>query len=150
MKTNDNMLEGGKLKPEYRQSWADYFVRFIRAYQQEGIPIWGLTVQNEPMAVQTWESCIYTAEEERDFVRDYLGPTLVKNGLSNGIITGEFCIKGRKPFWMIPRRQNMSGVSDSTGMSVITLRMFAWSTMHFRINSWYSRRGVFIHMMRIG
>ena len=83
MKTNNNMLEGGKLKPEYRQSWADYFVRFIRAYQQEGIPIWGLTVQNEPMAVQTWESCIYTAEDERDFVRDYLGPTLVKNGLSN-------------------------------------------------------------------
>ena len=83
MKTNNNMLEGGKLKSEYRQSWADYFVRFIRAYEQEGVPIWGLTVQNEPMAVQTWESCIYTAEEERNFVRDYLGPTLVKNGLSN-------------------------------------------------------------------
>jgi len=49
----------------------------------EGIPIWGLTVQNEPMAVQVWESCIFTAEEERDFVRDYLGPTLHKNGLSD-------------------------------------------------------------------
>ena len=83
MKTNNSMLQGGKLKPAFRQSWADYFVRFIKAYEQEGIPIWGLTVQNEPMAVQTWESCIYTAEEERDFVRDYLGPTLVKNGLSN-------------------------------------------------------------------
>lgn len=83
MKTNNNMLKGGKLKSEYRQSWADYYVRFIRAYEQEGIPMWGLTVQNEPMAVQTWESCIYTAEEERDFVRDYLGPTLVKNGMSN-------------------------------------------------------------------
>jgi len=82
MKTNNSMLQGGKLKPEYRQSWADYYVRFIQAYEKEGIPIWGLTVQNEPMAVQIWESCIYTAREERDFVRDYLGPTLVKNGLS--------------------------------------------------------------------
>ncbi|MBN2104334.1 glycoside hydrolase family 30 protein [bacterium] len=83
MKTNNSMLQGGKLKKEYRQSWADYYVRFIRAYKMENIPIWGLTVQNEPMAVQTWESCIYTAQEERDFVRDYLGPTLVKNGLSH-------------------------------------------------------------------
>lgn len=83
MKTNNEMLHGGKLKPEYFQTWADYFVKYVNAYQKEGIPIWGLTVQNEPMAVQVWESCIFTAEEERDFVRDYLGPTLHKNGLSD-------------------------------------------------------------------
>lgn len=83
MKTNGDMLHGGKLRPDYRQVWADYYVRFLEAYEQEGIPVWGLTVQNEPMAVQTWESCIYTAEEERDFVKQYLGPTLVKNGFSS-------------------------------------------------------------------
>ena len=83
MKTNDNMLYGGKLKPEYFQTWADYFVKYVRAYEKEGIPMWGLTVQNEPMATQVWESCIFTAEEEKDFVRDYLGPTLKKNGLSD-------------------------------------------------------------------
>ncbi|MBN1996854.1 glycoside hydrolase family 30 protein [candidate division KSB1 bacterium] len=83
MKTNKNMLHGGKLKPEYNQTWADYFVKYVKAYEREGIPHWGLTVQNEPMAVQVWESCIFTAEEERDFVRDFLGPTLKKNGLSD-------------------------------------------------------------------
>jgi glucosylceramidase len=83
MKTNDDMLHGGKLKPEYFQTWADYYVKYIEAYQKEGIPIWGLTVQNEAMAVQVWESCIFTAAEERDFVRDYLGPTLHKNGLAD-------------------------------------------------------------------
>ena len=83
MKTNNDMLYGGKLKPEYYQTWADYFVKYIRAYEMEGIPIWGLTVQNESLAVQVWESCIFTAAEERDFVRDYLGPTLKKNGLSD-------------------------------------------------------------------
>jgi glucosylceramidase len=82
MKTNNDMLHGGVLKPECRQAWADYFVRFIHAYKEEGIPIWGVTVQNEPMAVQTWESCIFTAADERDFVREYLGPTFERSGLS--------------------------------------------------------------------
>ncbi len=81
MKDNKNMLHGGKLLPEFYQSWANYYVKFINAYQQEGIPIWGLTIQNEPMASQTWESCIYTAEEERDFLKNFLGPTLAKNAL---------------------------------------------------------------------
>jgi len=47
------------------------------------MPVWGLTVQNEPMAKQTWESCIYTAEDERDFIKKYLGPTLAKNEMSD-------------------------------------------------------------------
>lgn len=83
MKTNNNMLQGGKLKPEYYQAWANYYVKFINAYEKEGIPIWGLTIQNEPMAVQRWESCIYTAEEERDFLKNNLGPTLEKAGLGD-------------------------------------------------------------------
>jgi len=81
MKTNGQMNNGGKLKPEYREAWARYYVRYVQEYEREGIPIWGLTVQNEPLAVQVWESCIYTAEEERDFVRDYLGPALERAGL---------------------------------------------------------------------
>jgi glucosylceramidase len=83
MKSNKNMLQGGKLLPEFRQSWANYYVKFIKAYEKEGIPVWGLTIQNEPMAVQRWESCIYTADEERDFLKNYLGPTLEKEGLSD-------------------------------------------------------------------
>ncbi len=83
MKTNNSMLKGGKLLPQYNQSWANYYVKFIRAYEKEGIPIWGLSVQNEPLATQTWESCIYTAEEERDFIKNFLGPTLHKAGMKN-------------------------------------------------------------------
>ena len=83
MKSNKNMLKGGKLLPEFRQAWANYYVKFINAYEKEGIPVWGLTIQNEPMAVQRWESCIYTADEERDFLKNYLGPTLEKEGLGD-------------------------------------------------------------------
>jgi len=82
MKSNHDVLYGGTLKPEYDQTWADYFVKYLKAFEKEGIPIWGITVQNEPMAVQIWESCIFTAEEERDFVKNHLGPTLAKNDLS--------------------------------------------------------------------
>lgn len=83
MKTNNDVLHGGKLKKEYDQSWANFYIKFINAYEKLGIPIWGLTVQNEPMATQTWESCLYTAEDERDFVKNYLGPTLQKSGMAS-------------------------------------------------------------------
>lgn len=83
MKDNNNMLQGGKLLEKYNQAWADYYILFIKEYEKEGIPVWGLSVQNEPMAKQKWESCIFTAEKERDFIKQYLGPTLKKAGLKD-------------------------------------------------------------------
>jgi glucosylceramidase len=83
MKSNKNMLKGGTLLPEFYQEWANYYAKFIKAYEKEGIPIWGTSTQNEPMATQTWESCLYTAEAERDFIKNYLGPTLKKEGLGS-------------------------------------------------------------------
>ena len=80
MKSNKDMLQGGKLLPEYYDIWAIYFVKFVEAYEAEGIPVWGLTIQNEPMATQRWESCIYSAEEERDFLKNHLGPTMENAG----------------------------------------------------------------------
>ncbi len=83
MKSNGQMNHGGSLLPEYRDAWARCYVRFIQAYAEHGVPIWGVSVQNEPMAVQRWDSCIYSAEEERDFVRDHLGPQLHAAGLGH-------------------------------------------------------------------
>lgn len=81
MKDSGRMHDGGRLRPECRAAWAQCFVRFIRAYEAEGVPVWGVSVQNEPEARQRWDSCLYTAEEERDFVRDHLGPALHAAGL---------------------------------------------------------------------
>jgi len=83
MKTNGQMNRGGKLKPEFRTAWATYFCRYIQEARKEGIPVWGVSVQNEPKAAQSWDSCIFTAIEERDFVRDYLGPALKENNLED-------------------------------------------------------------------
>lgn len=83
MKDNNDMLQGGKLKTDFYNSWALYYTKFIKAYEKEGVPVWGISVQNEPMAKQRWESCIYTAEEERDFLKNALGPTMQKEGLKD-------------------------------------------------------------------
>jgi len=83
MKTNASMLGGGSLKPEYRDLWAQYMVRFVKAYEKAGIPLWGLSIQNEPMAKQKWESMILTADEETRFLGDHLGPALKAAGLGD-------------------------------------------------------------------
>jgi len=83
MKTNGDMNHGGKLLPEYRGLWAEYYVKYIEKMREKGIDIWAISVQNEPDAVQIWDSCIYSAEEERDFVKNHLGPTLENANLDH-------------------------------------------------------------------
>lgn len=83
MKSNGTMLQGGTLLPQFYQAWANYYVKFVKAYEKEGMPIWGITIQNEPMATQKWESCLFTAATERDFLKKYLGPTMQKGGLGS-------------------------------------------------------------------
>ena len=78
MKDNNDMNHGGKLLKKYYSLWANYFVRFIDELGKRGIDTWSVSVQNEPAAVQTWDSCIYSAEEEADFAINYLGPALEK------------------------------------------------------------------------
>lgn len=83
MKSNGSMLQGGSLLPEYFSAWAKYYVKFIEAFESAGVPIWGVTIQNEPMATQRWESNIVTAEQERDFLKKYLGPEFSRSGLAD-------------------------------------------------------------------
>ncbi|MFW6361886.1 MAG: glycoside hydrolase family 30 protein, partial [Spirochaetota bacterium] len=85
MKSNGRMNGGGTLLPEFRRTWADYYVRYVQAMAARGIKIAALTVQNEPAAEQLWDSCLYSAAEERDFLRDYLGPAL--QGVETGVET---------------------------------------------------------------
>lgn len=76
MKTNGDMNHGGKLKKEHYTTWAMYLVKYIIEMKKQGVQVKYISVQNEPDATQTWDSCIYSAEEEMIFVRDYLGPEL--------------------------------------------------------------------------
>ena len=81
MKSNGERSHGGKLKPAYYSVWADYICRYIRAYQARGLDVVKLSVQNEPNANQLWDSCLFSSEEEKTFLRDHLYPALVREGL---------------------------------------------------------------------
>lgn len=92
MKSTGTMI-GGQLLPQWRPAYADYFVKFIRAYEAEGIPIHAVTIQNEPGVDRAKErdpkwfypSCHWTGEQERDFIRDHLGPAFRRQGLPTKI-----------------------------------------------------------------
>jgi glucosylceramidase len=76
MKDNKSWL-GGKLLPEYYDTWALFFSKFVSAYNSEGIDIWGFTVENEPLGNdKNWESMHYTPDEMTNFVQHHLGPKL--------------------------------------------------------------------------
>lgn len=86
MKDN-NAWFGGKLLPEYYDLWARYFARYAQEYQKEGIPIWGFTIENEPLGNDSnWESMHFTPQEMAHFVKNYLAPTLEKEGLESELL----------------------------------------------------------------
>lgn len=80
-KTNGDMCHGGKLKDEYRAFWAEYYARYLEELEKRGIHISYANVQNEPEAIQTWESREVDAQEEGRDIRDFLAPTFQKHGL---------------------------------------------------------------------
>lgn len=88
MKDNKKWV-GGKLLPKYYDTWALYFSKYIEAYAEEGIDIWGITVENEPLGNgNNWESMHYSAEEMTHFIVNHLGPSLEKNGHSKVNLLG--------------------------------------------------------------
>lgn len=76
---------GGRLKPEYYGSWAKYLVKFIQSYLAEGIPVAMLSIQNEAFAATHWDSCVWSAAQEKEFLRDHLYPALKAAGLTERI-----------------------------------------------------------------
>jgi len=88
MKDNNEWV-GGKLLPEYYDTWALFFSKYVDAYEEQGIPLWGFTVENEPHGNgNNWESMHYTPEEMTEFVSNHLGPKLEADGYGDKIILG--------------------------------------------------------------
>ena len=80
MKDNKDW-RGGKLLPEYYETWALFFSKYLAAYKAEGIDVWGITVENEPLGNdKNWESMHFSAEEMTQFVQNHLGPKLETDG----------------------------------------------------------------------
>jgi glucosylceramidase len=88
MKDNKKYV-GGKLLPEFNDSFALYFSKYLNAYKKEGINIWGITVINEPHGNgNNWESTLFSPKEMTHFVQNHLGPKLEKEGWGDVNILG--------------------------------------------------------------
>nr|WP_298790673.1 glycoside hydrolase family 30 protein [uncultured Allomuricauda sp.] len=88
MKDN-NDWRGGKLLPEFYDTWALFFSKYIDAYKSEGIDIWGFTVENEPLGNDNnWESMHFSPAEMTQFVQNHLGPKLEEDGKGDVKILG--------------------------------------------------------------
>ena len=83
MKTNGKAINGGFISDEYKALWAKYYCRYIQEMEKEGIEIFAISVQNEPNAIQSWESCQYDAQQEAEFIEHHLAPALDEAGLSH-------------------------------------------------------------------
>ena len=81
---NNHHGTGGKLKPEYEETYADYLIKYLEAYNSEGVKIWGITPVNEPHGNNgQWESMHFTPESQNQFIKKYLGPKLIENGFED-------------------------------------------------------------------
>lgn len=83
MKTNGKRKNGGSLKPQYRRRWAQYLCRYVEEFRKRGYQVVRMSIQNEPKAVQEWDSCVYTAQQEKEFLRDELAPVFAEHGISD-------------------------------------------------------------------
>ena len=86
MKSNKKLTNGGNLLPEFKKTYPNYLVKFIKAYEKENINIDYITVQNEPNAKQIWESCIYSPTQELDLIKNYVYPEFIKNKIETEIL----------------------------------------------------------------
>lgn len=80
---------GGRLLPEYYQTFANYLAKYVKTYRSEGVNIWAISPENEPQGNDgSWESMHFTPQEEAYFIGRYLGPTFEREGLSDVLILG--------------------------------------------------------------
>jgi len=86
MKTGETAkMTNGTLQPKYYGLWAQYLSKYVSAYKAQGINLWAITPQNEPLHAHDaqWDSNGFTPEQGRDFLKNHLGPQLVKDGHLN-------------------------------------------------------------------
>jgi glucosylceramidase len=82
-----NTLNGSSLNPANYQPFARYFIRFIQAYEAEGIPIYAVTLQNEPnYADKTYPTMRMGPTEQANIVKNYVGPAFVSAGINTKIL----------------------------------------------------------------
>ena len=118
MKDNKSFV-GGKLLPEFNDTFSLYFSKYLKAYKNEGIDIWGITVINEPHGNgNNWESTLFSPEEMTLFVQNHLGPKLEKDGWKDLKIFGYDQNRAGIPEWVDAMYKNESTSKYFAGTAI--------------------------------
>lgn len=121
---------------ENLRAYALYFKKFVEAYTAEGIAIDQVHIQNEPISDQKFPSCLWTGEQLRDFIRDYIGPLFREAGLSTeiwlGTINAPYDNYGHMPAWHTSNYNKMVNpvLSDHAARDYISGVGFQWGGKH--------------------
>ncbi|XP_047486069.1 LOW QUALITY PROTEIN: lysosomal acid glucosylceramidase-like [Penaeus chinensis] len=122
MKTNGKFNESGELLKEMWQPYSDYFVKFVEAYEAAGIPMWGLTTQNEPLSGFDdnwgWNTCGWTAEDMRDWIKANLGPTLEAAGMRRLVLMIDDFNRDTLPWYPKPMLEDPASAQYIDGTAV--------------------------------
>lgn len=146
MKDNEN-VKGGRLKKEYYQAYANYWLKYLQGMKAEGVPIDALTPQNEPENPKNTPSMLMTSDEEADFIGNYLGPTLAKAGLKTKIIN--FDHNCDNPNYSIDLLKDAAAnkYTDGTGYHLYRGEITALTTTH---NAFPQKNIYFTEQMVVG
>ncbi|MBU3154953.1 glycoside hydrolase family 30 protein [Clostridium estertheticum] len=119
------------------KAYANYFIKYLESYQNEGIKVEQVHVQNEPVADQKFPSCIWTGKELRDFIKHYLGPLMKKKGMNTelwlGTINGpffDFMLEGCAPFSEFYDQFVNTVLADKEARKYISGVGFQWGGKH--------------------
>jgi len=148
---NSGSMCGGRLLPEYYGVYAQYLCRFIKAYEAEGIPVYALTVQNEPgVSTPAYPSCWWNGLEQCDFIKNHLGPALKENALVTRIWCFDHNFNNTKFPKMILRDPEAAQYVDGTAFHCYEgkptamsgfAKMFPENPVYFTEGSTYGVRG---------
>jgi glucosylceramidase len=129
MKSNKNAV-GGSLLPEYYDAYARYLVRYISEMKSEGIPIDAITIQNEPLNPYNTPSMVMQATEQRDFIKNNLGPSFRSAGISTKIIVYDHNCDHPEYATTILEDPSANQYVDGSGFHLYAGDISALSTVH--------------------
>lgn len=115
MKTNNN-LRGflGRLKKNNYQLYAEYLVKFLESYQDQGLPIWGISTGNEPTSAlipyPTINTMYWTPKDVTKWIINNLGPTIEKSNSNETIILALDDQRYLLPDWVDEMYENNNSI----------------------------------------
>ena len=118
--------EGNRMKsdPKVLKAYAKYFVKYVQAYEKEGVKVKRICIQNENDADTKYPSCVFPAKEMVDFANKYMAPAFKKNNIQTEIYAGTFRAADKMDLMDFTQCKNTDGV-EGVGIQYTDVKIIA-------------------------